>query len=70
MVSISIWSSAGYELIKLQESVNVGPAGFFTWDGVDSNGQLLNSGIYIVVVEYFNENGSSKTLRETCVLSR
>lgn len=70
VVSVSIWSSEGYEVIKLQESVNVGPSGFFTWDGVDSNGQLLNSGIYIVVVECFNENGRSEIFRETCVLSK
>ncbi len=70
VVSVYIWSSAGYEVVKLQESVNVGPEGFFTWDGVDSNGQLLNSGIYIIIVEYFNENGNSEVIKETCVLSR
>ncbi len=70
VVSISVWSTEGYELVELQSSVSVGAEGFFTWDGVDSNGQLLNTGVYIIVVEYFNANGISEIFKETCVLSR
>lgn len=70
ILSISIWSPEGYEVRKLQESVNVSQTGFFTWDGTNANGQLQNSGIYIVVLEYFNQNGDSEVMKETCVLSR
>ncbi len=69
MVTLSIWTSEGFPLVQLQEAVNVGQQGFFTWDGTDSKGQLANSGIYIVVVEYFNQNGDSEVLRVSCVLS-
>ncbi len=70
LVTISIWSSEGYEVIKLQDRVSAGAEGFFTWDGTGRNGELLNSGIYIVVVEIFNPNGSNQLWKETCVLSR
>ncbi len=69
VVSVSIWNSSGYEVRVLQENTNVAQSGFFTWDGTDENGQRLNSGIYIVVVEYFNESGESVAVRKTCVFS-
>jgi hypothetical protein len=70
VVSVGIWSSDGYEVVKLVNARSVSGSGFFTWDGVDDSGMLMNSGIYIVVVEYFHENGTSGMLKETCVLSR
>ncbi|WP_417609962.1 lamin tail domain-containing protein [Owenweeksia hongkongensis] len=69
IVSITIWNSAGMMVRELQENTNVGQEGFFTWDGTDDNSQLLNSGIYIIVLEYFNPNGDRQIFKETCVLS-
>lgn len=69
VISISIWSPEGYEVVKLQESVSVSQQGFFSWDGMNMRGQLVNSGIYIVVVEYFNQNGNSEVIKASCVVS-
>lgn len=69
VVSITVWSSGGNKVRELQNQVAVGTEGFFTWDGTNDRGELQGSGIYIVVVEYFNENGASGAVRETCVLS-
>lgn len=70
VVSLSVWTSEGAELIRLQQALSVGQNGFFSWNGVDSRGVLVNSGIYIFVLEYFNETGESGVIKESCVLSR
>lgn len=70
LVSISIYSSNGYLVKELQKRTSTGVEGFFTWDGTDESGQLMNSGIYIVVMDYYNENGDRQVLRKTCVLSQ
>lgn len=69
VVNLTIWNSGGMMVRELQKNTNVGQEGFFTWDGTDDNSQALNSGIYIVVLEYFNSNGDSYVFKETCVLS-
>ena len=69
VVSISVWNSDGKLLRELQKNQSVGQQGFFSWDGTDEHGQRLNSGIYIIVLEYFNTDGDSEVFKETCVLS-
>ncbi len=69
VISISIWNSGGLQVKELVQNENVSQTGFFTWDGTGDNGQLLNTGIYIVIVEYFNQDGQKEIVRQTCVLS-
>lgn len=70
VVSLSVYSPAGALVRQIVESENVAQTGFFSWDGTDANGQLANRGIYILVLDYFNADGTTAVLRETCVLSR
>lgn len=69
IVSLNIWNSSGQPIRQLQQNTSVGQKGFFSWDGTDEYGQRLNSGIYIVVLEYFNTSGDTEIFKETCVLS-
>lgn len=70
VVSLSVYSPSGTLIRQIAEGENVAQTGFFSWDGTDENGQLANRGIYILVLDYFNADGNSASLRETCVLSR
>lgn len=69
IASVFIFNTQGVMVKEIANSVNVAREGFFTWDGTDLNGQRLGSGIYIVVVELFNESGIQSVLKKTCVLS-
>ena len=69
VVKLSVWNSGGVLVRELLGNTNVGQGGFFTWDGTDDNSQLVNSGIYIIVLECFNPNGDREVFKETCVLS-
>lgn len=69
VVSINIWSSEGYLIRELNENINVSQEGTFFWDGVNNNGQLAQTGIYIIVLDYYDDTGEREVLRETCVLS-
>ncbi len=69
ILSVSIWNASGYKLKDLLQNQNVSQRGFVTWDGTDASGNRLNSGIYIVVFDYFNTDGTHEVQKETCVLS-
>ncbi|MGB0176640.1 MAG: gliding motility-associated C-terminal domain-containing protein, partial [Owenweeksia sp.] len=69
LLTVSIWNASGYKLRDLLYNQNVAQQGFVTWDGTDNSGNRLNSGIYIVVFDYFNTNGTHEVQKETCVLS-
>ena len=41
-----------------------------TWDGTSEEGFQLNTGMYIVWVEVFSENGTTERFKKVVVLSR
>ncbi len=69
ILSVSIWSSTGQKLKTLLNNQNVGRQGFVQWDGTDDSGNLMNTGIYIVVFDYFNTEGAHRVEKQSCVLS-
>jgi len=43
--------------------------GFFTWDGIDDNGNKANVAIYLILMQTKNIDGSSKILKKKCGLA-
>ena len=70
ILNVSIWNSEGNIVKVLLNNQNVAKEGVLFWDGVNESGNILMSGIYIVLFEYFNEVGGSGQVKKTCVLSR
>lgn len=70
VVSITIINSEGYVVRELLSRKSLPSRGLFTWDGISDSGVLQKSGIYIVVMDYFDHGGARNTIRRTCVLSR
>jgi len=70
ILTVDIYSSRGERVCSLAEYDFREAQGYFLWDGFNSEGQLLGAGIYIAVLEYYNDQGISSLLRTPIVLSR
>lgn len=70
VLTVSIWNTLGKEEKVLENNFVVGQQGTLYWNGTNQEGNLLKSGIYIVVYEYFHPDGETGSIKKTCVLSR
>jgi hypothetical protein len=70
VVTVDIYSAKGERIRSLAEYDFSAEQGYFLWDGFNSEGQLLGAGIYIAILEYYNDQGISSLLRTPIVLSR
>jgi hypothetical protein len=70
MAKVDIFSVRGERVRSLVEYNFSAEQGYFLWDGFDNDGQLLAAGIYIAILEYYNDQGYSDKLRTPIVLSR
>ena len=48
----------------------IGNSGNITWDGTSEMGLQLNTGMYIVWMEIFSEDGNVERFKKVVVLSR
>ncbi len=70
ILTVDIYTSKGELIRSLAEYDFREAQGYFLWDGFNDAGQLLGAGIYIAVLEYYNDQGISSLLRTPVVLSR
>ena len=70
VVTVEIYSAKGEKLRTMAEYDYSAEQGYFLWDGFNNDGQLLGAGIYIAVLEYYNDQGISAVMRTPIVLSR
>ena len=68
--NIIIFDSNGRRVKHLAKNAILAREGYFTWDGLDDNLQLLPVGIYIVFAEMFNLKGKTKKFKTTVALVR
>ncbi|MCL2073364.1 MAG: lamin tail domain-containing protein, partial [Marinilabiliaceae bacterium] len=68
-LTITIFNRLGQPVRHITNNSLSGTDGFFTWDGLDDNGQRCPSGIYIVWAKSFNMNGNIKETKKSAVLS-
>jgi flagellar hook assembly protein FlgD len=56
-ITAKIYTLSGYSVYTLVESELLHGEGKFHWDGRDENSSLLPVGMYVIVVEIYDENG-------------
>lgn len=66
--SVTIFNREGKPVRHLINNQMVGTDGFFTWDGLNDKGGRCTTGIYVIWVRNFNENGKVSETRKIAVL--
>jgi gliding motility-associated-like protein len=70
MATIKIFDSEGRVAKSILNNKMIGNSGSTTWDGTSEEGLQLNTGMYIVWMEVFSDNGNTERFKEVIVLSR
>lgn len=67
--SFRIYSTTGQLIQVLAENEILGTAGLFTWAGTDSQGKVLRSGYYVLLIELYDLTGEMRVIRKTIVIA-
>jgi len=68
--TLDVYDSAGRAVRQLANNQLIGRNDLYQWDGRDQDGQLMNAGIYIILVQLVTADGELVTKKLPCVLSR
>lgn len=68
--NITAFDARGKMVKQIVNNGICGLEGFFRWDGLDRNNQLLPIGIYIILTEVYNLQGKTKKFKNAVTLAR
>lgn len=67
--NVRIFDVAGRQVRFLVKNQSLAQEGSFLWDGKNESGQKLGIGVYIVLVEVFDQEGQIKKIKKTCTIT-
>ena len=70
MATIKVFDSEGRPVKNILNNEMIGNSGNSIWDGTSEDGFRLNTGMYIIWMEVFSENGNAERFKKVAVLSR
>jgi flagellar hook assembly protein FlgD len=70
VISVTIFDETGGFVRKLSENFFAGNKASVVWDGTANDGSLVSTGVYIVLIELYNENGKTKSWKKVCTVIR
>lgn len=68
MATISIFDSGGIRVNQLMNNKMIGNIGSEIWEGTSENGAQLKTGMYIVFMQVFSEEGEVESYKKVVVL--
>jgi hypothetical protein len=68
--SINIYDISGRHIREISNNDLFGAESFYSWDGIDNNGENAPTGVYIILIEYINQNGDKLKTKKTVTLHR
>ena len=69
IANVRIFDIAGRQVKFLVKNQSLAQEGSWLWNGESDNGQRLNIGVYIILVEVFDQDGNNKAFKKTCTIT-
>jgi hypothetical protein len=69
IANVRIFDAIGRQVKFLIKNESLAQEGNWIWNGDSDSGQRLKLGVYIILVELFDRDGHSKTIKRTCTLT-
>ncbi|MEL6557921.1 MAG: lamin tail domain-containing protein [Bacteroidota bacterium] len=66
--NVSIYNANGQFIKEIANGELLSAKGFFRWDGLNENGNIVKVGYYIVLFELYDNNGNTNVIKETVVV--
>jgi hypothetical protein len=70
VVTVSVFDETGGFIRKIAENMLAGNHATIVWDGTYKNGSLVDTGIYIILIELFNDKGKARFWKKVCTVIR
>ena len=67
--NVRIFDVVGRQVKFLVKNESLAQEGTWTWNGDSDTNQRLNMGVYIILVELYDNDGHTKTFKKTCTLT-
>jgi hypothetical protein len=69
IANVRIFDVAGRQVKFLIKNQSLAQEGIWLWDGKNESGQKLGIGVYIILVEVFDQEGQVKRFKKTCTIT-
>ena len=69
IANVRIFDAAGRQVKFLVKNQSLAQEGSWFWDGKSESGQKLGIGVYIILVEVFDQEGQVKKIKKTCTIT-
>ncbi len=69
IANVHIFDAIGRQVKFLIKNQSLAQEGNWKWNGQSESGQKLNIGIYIILIEVFDQEGHTKAFKRTCTLT-
>jgi hypothetical protein len=66
--NVTIFNQSGQIIKNLQRGGSFAAQRFIKWDGTNERGEMVRSGIYLVLVEVYDQEGNKRVAKETVVV--
>ncbi|HLN56075.1 MAG TPA: hypothetical protein VK207_08780, partial [Bacteroidales bacterium] len=70
VITTTIFDESGSLIRKLATNMLSGPESILVWDGTASDGTLVRTGIYIILITWYNDDGQTGKWKKVCTVIR
>ena len=70
VVNVTVFDENGSYIRKLAGNLSVGQGSELIWDGRAADGSMLDTGIYILLIEAYSESGRTSRWKKVCTIIR
>lgn len=69
VANVMIYDAKGREVRNLIKNELLGSRGSFSWDGINNDNEKARIGIYVIYIEIYKLDGTTKSFKKTAVLA-
>lgn len=70
VITTTIFDESGSLVSKLATNLLTGPESILVWDGTASDGTPVRTGIYIILITWYNDDGQTGKWKKVCTVIR
>jgi hypothetical protein len=70
VISVTIFDETGSFVRRLRENLFTQSKTSVVWDGTANDGSLVDTGVYIILIELYNDKGKTKSWKKVCTVIR
>ncbi|MCJ7449206.1 MAG: lamin tail domain-containing protein [Bacteroidales bacterium] len=70
VLKITVFDETGTYVHRIADNFLAGPKASVSWDGTAADGTLVNTGIYILLIELYDDKGKTRSWKKVCTVIR